>query len=224
MSKALSLSVSIKHKIILYNTDIYVKILKKNLYNLGGKAMRIIAGLAKGRKLLSPIGYGTTRPTLDRVKQSMFNIIQNRVYGSRALDVFAGTGSLGLEAASRGAKECYLVDKSSETFPLLAKNVENLGFGHICKCLNMDSYKALEELGRKKLVFDIIFIDPPYLKNMIPPAVEIIEKEGLLDRNGIIVTKIDSQEELYQGTDNIVLFDHRKYGNTTVCFYRYEED
>lgn len=186
--------------------------------------MRIIAGLAKGRKIISPNGYETTRPTLDRVKESMFSIIQNRVYASRVLDVFSGTGSLGLEAASRGAKECYLVDKSRETFSFLAENVENLKFGQICKCFNMDSYKALEEFGRKKVIFDIIFIDPPYMKNMIPPAVELIEKNELLDKEGIIVTKIDSREELYNGTEKIVLTDHRKYGNTTICFYRYKED
>lgn len=186
--------------------------------------MRIIAGLAKGRKLMSPIGYDTTRPTLDRVKESMFSIIQNRIYGSIIVDVFSGTGSLGLEAASRGAEKCYLVDKSKETFSFLVKNVENLGFSQVCKCFNMDSYKALEEFGKRKLVFDIIFVDPPYMKNMIPPAVEIIEKERLLHKDGIIVTKIDSREELYQGTENIILIDYRKYGNTTVCFYKYKEE
>ncbi|MTK11149.1 MAG: 16S rRNA (guanine(966)-N(2))-methyltransferase RsmD [Clostridiaceae bacterium] len=186
--------------------------------------MRIIAGLAKGRKILSPVGMDTTRPTLDRIKQSIFNIIQNRVYGATVVDVFSGTGSLGLEAASRGAKECYLVDRDKVTFSFLAKNVENLNFGEICKCLNMDSYKALEELSKRKITFDIIFLDPPYLKNLIPPAVEIIEKEGLLDKEGLIVTKIDTKEELYQGTEKIILVDHRRYGNTTVCFYRYKED
>ena len=186
--------------------------------------MRIIAGLAKGRKIMSPIGMGTTRPTLDRIKEAMFNIIQNRVYGATVLDVFSGTGSLGLEAASRGAKECYLVDRSSETFSFLVKNVENLKFGEICKCVNQDSYKALEEFSKKNIVFDLIFIDPPYMKDMIPLAVEIIEKEGLLDVDGLIVSKIDSQEEIYKGTDKIVLVDSRKYGNTTVCFYRHKEE
>ncbi|AKN29426.1 DNA methyltransferase [Clostridium carboxidivorans P7] len=186
--------------------------------------MRIIAGLAKGRKIMSPIGMDTTRPTLDRVKEAMFNIIQNKTYGSIALDVFSGTGSLGLEAASRGAKQCYLVDRSPETYSFLVKNVENLKFQQICKCINMDSYKALEEFARKKIVFDLIFIDPPYMKDMIPPAVEIIEKEGLLNKDGLIVTKIDTREELYQGTDKIILVDYRKYGKTTVCFYRYRED
>jgi 16S rRNA (guanine(966)-N(2))-methyltransferase RsmD len=186
--------------------------------------MRIIAGLAKGRKIMSPIGMETTRPTLDRVKESMFSMIQNRIYDSVALDVFSGTGSLGLETASRGAKQCYLVDRSPETYSFLVKNVENLKFEQICKCINMDSYKALEEFARKKILFNLIFIDPPYMKDMIPPAVEIIEKEGLLHKEGLIITKIDSREKLYEGTDNIVLVDHRKYGNTTVCFYKHKED
>lgn len=184
--------------------------------------MRIIAGLAKGRKLLSPVGMGT-RPTLDRIKQSMFNIIQNYTYGAVAVDVFAGTGSLGLEAVSRGAKECHLIDKGSETFALLKENVANLGFGDKCHCYNMDSYKALELFIQKKMVFDIIFIDPPYAKDMIPPAVELVTKGKLLSPKGIIVSKIDSSESIFEGNDEIVLFDHRKYGNTTVCFYKYKE-
>lgn len=184
--------------------------------------MRIISGTAKGRKLLAPNGYETTRPTLDRVKESMFNIIQNRVFASKVLDVFAGTGSLGLEAASRGAKECVLVDRSPETYGYLHKNIENLNLKSICRSLNMDSYDALTKLGENGEVFDIIFIDPPYLKNMIPKAVEIIEELIMLNEDGIIVTKIDTKEELYEGTENIVLSDHRKYGNTTICFYKYK--
>ncbi|OFI07685.1 ribosomal RNA small subunit methyltransferase D [Clostridium acetireducens DSM 10703] len=185
--------------------------------------MRIIAGLAKGRKLLPPEGM-ETRPTLDRVKESIFNIIQTRVYDSTVLDVFAGTGSLGLEAASRGAKECYLVDKGTKTFELLKKNVENLKFENICKCLNMDSYEALKYFQNNNKIFDLIFIDPPYLKDMIPLAIEMIDKGNLLDEEGIIVTKIDSKEELYKGTENITLTDYRKYGNTTIVFYKHKEE
>lgn len=184
--------------------------------------MRIIAGLAKGRNLLSPVGMGT-RPTLDRIKQSMFNIIQNYTYGAVVVDVFAGTGSLGLEAVSRGAKECHLVDKGDETFAILKQNVENLKFQDKCHCYNIDSYKALELFTQKKMVFDIIFIDPPYLKDMIPTAVELITKGKLLAPKGIIVSKIDSSEIIFEGNEEIVLTDHRKYGNTTVCFYKYKE-
>ncbi|MCH3964027.1 MAG: 16S rRNA (guanine(966)-N(2))-methyltransferase RsmD [Clostridium sp.] len=182
--------------------------------------MRIIAGLAKGRKLLSPEGYGVTRPTLDRVKEAMFSIIQNKIRDSIVLDVFAGTGSLGLEAVSRESKFCYLVDKSRETFSFLKQNVENLQFGEKCRCMNMDSYEALKELADKNIKFDIIFIDPPYRKDMIPKAIEIIDESSMLMEDGIIMTKIDSSEEIYNGSKSIVLDQHRKYGKTTVCIYK----
>jgi 16S rRNA (guanine966-N2)-methyltransferase len=185
--------------------------------------MRIISGRAKGKKILSPVGMGT-RPTLDRVKESIFDIIQNNVYGSKVLDVFAGTGSLGLEAASRGAKECYLVDKSPESFKFLKQNINNLQFEDTCKCFNMDSYSALNEFAAKGIVFDLIFIDPPYLKDMIPPAINIIQEKRLLAEDGLIVTKIDTKEVIFNGTVDIVLTNYRKYGNTTICFYRYKEE
>lgn len=185
--------------------------------------MRIISGSAKGRKILPPDGM-QTRPTLDRIKESIFNIIQNRVRDSVVIDVFAGTGSLGLEAVSRGAVECYLVDKHPTTFNRLKQNVENLKFENECRCLNMDSYDALREVARKNKIFDLIFIDPPYAKELIPPAMDIVTKEGLLKRDGLIVTKIDSSEEIYEGNNNIVLIEHRKYGNTTVCFYAFKEE
>ena len=183
--------------------------------------MRIIAGLAKGRKLLPPEGMETTRPTLDRVKEAMFSMIQNRLEDAEVLDVFAGTGSLGLESVSRGANHCVLVDRSPVTFERLKKNVENLKFEENCQCINMDSYEALELLAREKRVFDIIFIDPPYLKDMIPRAVDNIHKNGILDKNGIIVTKIDTSETIYEGNGDILLTKYRKYGNTTVCLYNY---
>lgn len=185
--------------------------------------MRIIAGLAKGRKILSPEGM-ETRPTLDRVKESIFNIIQGYVTDSRVLDVFAGTGSLGLEAVSRGASECSLVDKGTRTFELLKQNVEHLKFTDKCNCYNMDSYTALNEFAKKSKQFDIIFIDPPYSKEMIPPAFDIISKNSILHKDGIIVTKIDSEETIFEGNGKIVLIDYRVYGNTTVCFYRYKEE
>ncbi|GAA0078015.1 16S rRNA (guanine(966)-N(2))-methyltransferase RsmD [Clostridium sp. CTA-5] len=185
--------------------------------------MRIISGKARGRKLIPPATM-ETRPTLDRVKEAMFSMIQGYIPDAVVIDVFAGTGSLGLESASRGAKEVYLVDKSAVTFPLLKQNVENLKFQDFCFPLNMDSYEVLKSLSKKGKVFDLIFIDPPYCKEMIPKAIEIIKKENILNRNGIIVTKIDSIEEIYDGYEDIILTKSRKYGNTTVCFYAYKED
>lgn len=183
--------------------------------------MRIIAGVAKGRKLLPPEGVETTRPTLDRVKEAMFSMIQFRLYDADALDVFAGTGSLGLEAVSRGVKNCVLVDRNPTTFERLKRNVEDLRFSEQCKCLNMDSYEALKYLAKEQAEFDIIFVDPPYLKDMIPPAIELIHNNGLLRRDGMIVTKIDSSESIYDGNGTIMLKKYKKYGNTTVCLYNY---
>ncbi|WMJ82085.1 16S rRNA (guanine(966)-N(2))-methyltransferase RsmD [Clostridium sp. MB40-C1] len=185
--------------------------------------MRIIAGKAKGRTILPPDGM-QTRPTLDRVKENIFNIIQNRTLDAVVIDVFAGTGSLGLEAASRGAEQCYLVDKHPTTFKRLKQNVESLKFEQFCTCLNMDSYDALREVSRRGKVFDLIFIDPPYAKEMIPPAMEIVFEKELLKKDGLIITKIDSSENIYQGYKDIVLINERKYGNTTVCLYAYEEE
>ncbi|MBU3203210.1 16S rRNA (guanine(966)-N(2))-methyltransferase RsmD [Clostridium algidicarnis] len=185
--------------------------------------MRIIAGVARGRKLLAPVNLDT-RPTLDRVKEAMFSMIQLRIPNATTLDVFAGTGSLGLESVSRGAKECYLIDKSPVTFPLLKQNVENLKFQDKAYCLNMDSYEALKRLGKSENKFDMIFIDPPYMKEMIPKAIELVHSNSLLAKGGLIVTKIDSQEEIYEGNGFIILKDHRRYGNTTICFYDYKED
>ena len=182
--------------------------------------MRIIAGNARGRKILSPVGMGT-RPTLDRIKESIFNIIQNRTRNAVVVDMFSGTGSLGLEAASRGASMCYLIDMGDTTFEMLQKNVDNLKFNEKCKCLKGDTYKYMEQFANEGIVFDIIFIDPPYAKDMIPPAIEIIASNNLLSKDGIIVCKIDSSEEIYKGNSIIHLSDSRKYGNTTVLFYEF---
>lgn len=185
--------------------------------------MRIISGKAKGRKLFSP-PTSETRPTLDRVKESMFSIIQGYIPESIVLDMFSGTGSLGLEAASRGAKECHLIDKSPLTYPYLKQNIEHLKFNDICFSYNIDAYTALKKFAESKKLFDLIFIDPPYLKDMIPGAIDYIYNNNLLNKEGIIVTKIDSSENIYEGFNDLALCDKRKYGNTTVCFYKYKED
>jgi len=184
--------------------------------------LRIIAGKARGHKLIPPATM-ETRPTLDRVKEAMFSSIQSYIPEAVVVDVFAGTGSLGLESASRGASEVYLFDKSSVTFPLLKQNVENLKFQDFCFPMNVDAYAGLKNLASKGKKFDIIFIDPPYCKEMIQEAMKIISENEMLKNDGIIVTKIDTIEEIYEGYVDIRLTKSKKYGNTTVCYYKYEE-
>ena len=199
----------------------YVNII--NIYLKEEIHLRIIAGKARGHKLIPPATM-ETRPTLDRVKEAMFSTIQLYIPEGVVVDVFAGTGSLGLEAASRGASEVYLFDKSDTTFPLLKENVKNLKFEDFCFPIKTDAYVGLKNLANKGKKFDIIFIDPPYCKEMIPEAMKIVEENNLLKEDGIIVTKIDSIEEIYEGYNNIKLSKSKKYGNTTVCYYKYEEN
>lgn len=195
--------------------------------------MRIIAGSAKGKKILSPINQGkdtktgelkATRPTLDRVKEAMFSIISHKIEDANTLDLFAGTGSLGLEAASRGARQVVLVDSFSETYDLLVENINNLGFNKECTSLFMDYREALKKLSTKGEVFDLVFIDPPYLNDMIPVAVKFIHKQAMLSKTGVIVTKVDSREELYPGVEDLKIVLDRRYGNTTLVFYQYETE
>ena len=126
-----------------------------------------------------------------------------------------------MEAASRGAEEVYLVDRSKDAFALLKQNVDNLKFNDFCYPLNMDSYEVLRNLAKKGKVMDVIFIDPPYCREMIPEAIKIVKENNMLAEDGIIVTKIDSIEEIYEGYEDIKLFKSKKYGNTTVCYYKY---
>ncbi len=191
--------------------------------------MRIISGTAKGRKILSPKNEGritqkgelrATRPTLDRVKVSMFNIISHKIYGARVLDMFSGTGSLGLECASRGAREVVFLEKFRETYDILVENIEILGFKEISSAYHRDSYEFIKSLGSKGEKFDIIFVDPPYLNNMVEESVLLIGENDLLTENGVIVSKYDHDEPIYRPTEKYELVDERKYGKTILGFYQ----
>lgn len=182
--------------------------------------MRIIAGIKKGHTILPPEdGYETTRPTLDRVKEAMFSILQRYIPSSVCLDLFAGTGSLGLEALSQGAKECFFVDESPKTFNILKKNIEKLNFTSVSHSYNISAESALKRFKDMGIVFDLIFIDPPYLKDMIPPCISYISENNLLKPDGVIMTKIDTSEVVFEGIENIRLLQKRKYGNTTLVWY-----
>ena len=193
--------------------------------------MRIISGKAKGRKILSPLNEGrdtkvgdvhATRPTLDRVKEAMFSIISHKLEEARTLDLFAGTGSLGLESISRGAKNCIFVDYFRETYDLLIENIKNLNFSEQSSTLFMDYRMALNKFKKEEKDFDLILKDPPYLNEMIPYALEFIEANDLLDKNGVIVTKTDIREEITEEVNSLKLVLSRKYGNTVINFYQFE--
>ena len=145
--------------------------------------MRIISGEAGGRKLREPKGMDT-RPTTDKVKESLFNIIQFELEGRRVLDLFAGTGQLGLEALSRGAEHCTFVDQRREAAALVKENVKLCRFEDRARVVQGESQAFLRACGEK---FDVIFLDPPYQTNLLEQCIEKITRFDILREHGIIV-------------------------------------
>lgn len=145
--------------------------------------MRIISGTARGRKLREPQGMDT-RPTTDKVKESLFNIIQFELEGRRVLDLYAGTGQLGLEALSRGAERCTFVDQRREATALVRENLQLCRFEDRARVIQGESLSFLSACREK---FDIVFLDPPYAGGLLEKSLEMLTGFDILREYGIIV-------------------------------------
>lgn len=185
--------------------------------------MRIITGLAKGRRIEAPEGEGT-RPTADKVKGAIFNILNNKVVEASVLDMFSGTGNLGLEALSRGASRCIFIEKEQKAFQILKKNITSLGFEEICEMYHQDAYIAIEKIKKRGLKLDIIFLDPPYGRQMVIKAIEEISRLDILDYNGIIISEYDEKDNLPDKIGKIEAYRTEKYGRTKVTFWSMERE
>ena len=178
--------------------------------------MRIISGNARGTKLYTLEG-NNTRPTLDRVKEALFNKINFQLEEAIVLDLFAGSGALGLEALSRGAKIAYFGENSHQAAKVIEKNIYKTKMQDKAKLIIKDYKKVLEEV--KQIKFDIIFLDPPYETNYYIEAIELVLKDNLLKDNGFIVLETDSNEKENKiKTLNIKIDDARKYGRVKLLF------
>ena len=181
--------------------------------------MRIISGTARGTKLFTLEGE-TTRPTLDRVKESMFNIIQNEVQNSIFIDLFSGSGAIGLEAASRGAKRVILCDKSKQAINIINKNIEKTHLKEKVELYNLD-YELLLKTKIKEQA-DIIYIDPPYKSDFAINAVNIILENGLVSEHSTIIIETDEEEKILRELKKIEIkiTDKRKYGRAILIFLK----
>ena len=181
--------------------------------------MRIISGKARGTKLYTLEG-DNTRPTLDRVKESIFNIIQSDIQNSIFLDLFSGCGAMGLEAVSRGAKKAILCDKSKDAVNIIKKNIEKTRFSNNTVVLNMDFKLALENEIKEKI--DIVYLDPPYKTDFIYKSIEIMLKKSIIDENTKIIIETDGNEIVLKEIENlnIKVIDERKYGRAQVIFLK----
>lgn len=180
--------------------------------------MRVISGVAKGTKLNS-IDDLSTRPTLDRVKEPLFSIIQIYLQEAEVLDLFAGSGALGIEALSRGSKNCIFCDKSVKSIQMLKENIKKTRMEDKCKIVNKDYKKCLEQLDK---AFNIIFIDPPYKLDIGVDAIKRIINLKLLAKDGIIILETDEEERELKELETIDLeiYDVRKYGRVRLIFLR----
>lgn len=174
--------------------------------------MRIISGKYKGKKL-DGFDIEGTRPTMDRVKESLFGIIQNNLKDSICLDLFAGSGSLGIEALSNGASICYFVDKNKQILNILKNNLKGI---ENSIPIEKDYLMALEELKTKK--FDIIFLDPPYKYNLITPSIKKIMEFDMLNKDGIIVCEYENEDIKC----DLKLLKTKKYGSKNIKIYKNE--
>ena len=178
--------------------------------------MKIISGKYKGRKLLG-FDIPGTRPTMDRVKESLFAMIQAKIPDSIVLDLFAGSGNLGIEALSEGAKSCYFVDKSKKAYQVILNNLKELNISSSVYFL--DYLKALNEFSKGNFSFDIIFLDPPYETDLIEKSISTIMSLGVLSKDGIIVAESDQLEKIIYPS-NLEIVKSKKYGDKWVAILR----
>lgn len=181
--------------------------------------MRIVAGTAKGRALLGPKNKKGIRPTADRVRESLFNILGQWMEGLRVLDLYAGTGALGLEALSRGAASLLMVDKDRDAISLCGQNAKALGFGDRCQIWNLPADRALAQLGKAGQQFDLIFADPPYAARVVEDLLEQVEASRTLGEGGRLVVEHDRREGAPERQGGMVRLDQRRFGDTQVSVY-----
>jgi 16S rRNA (guanine966-N2)-methyltransferase len=188
--------------------------------------MRITGGSARGRHLIRPkTGWRFIRPTGDRVREALFSILANELTGCTILDLYAGTGALGLEALSRGAEKAIFVDKSRQALELIHGNLTNCfpSAQASLQQLNLSQSDSIDRLKKKmpdQLLFDIIFLDPPYEKKLAEKTLAMVERGSLLKKNGLVVAEERASEQLAEQYGTLFLVNQRSYGETGLWLYR----
>lgn len=183
--------------------------------------MRIVAGTARGRRLTAPRG-NRVRPTADRVKEALFSILtaaSGGPDGCRVLDLCAGTGNLGIEALSRGAAAAVFVDSSRDSAAVIRRNLELTGFTDRGTVLVQDALGALRTLESRGGTFDLVFLDPPYGQEILPPVLERLGSSPLLAPGAVVVAEHAAREGLAERYGTLERTGLRTYGDTTLAFY-----
>ena len=181
--------------------------------------MRIITGKARGLKLTTPKNMDV-RPTSDRVKESLFNIIGTKIVGTRVLDLFAGTGNLGLEAWSRGAEKVVFIDESQASLQLVRSNITKAKAENETKVLKGNAVKVIADLAARGERFDFVFCDPPYNKGLPAQIIEQVAKYEIVVPGGYLVVEHSQHEILPELPLKLEIIRSEKYGETLISFLR----
>jgi 16S rRNA (guanine(966)-N(2))-methyltransferase RsmD len=183
----------------------------------------VISGERKGHRLIAPKGRDV-RPTEDRVKESLFNIISPISSGAVILDLFAGTGGIGIEFLSRGASFTYFVDRGAESISVIKKNLEHTKYLDKSEIIVLDARVAIQRFAAKETKFDYIYIDPPYNQTeLFHEVLQLISDSGLLKENGLAIVEHDKRLALKDSYGDIMKFDERSYGSKLMTYYKPEE-
>ncbi|OUN01547.1 MAG: 16S rRNA (guanine(966)-N(2))-methyltransferase RsmD [Firmicutes bacterium ZCTH02-B6] len=185
--------------------------------------MRVIGGRCRGMRL-QPVPGTTTRPTADRVKESLFNILAPWVADARVLDLFAGTGALGIEALSRGAREAVFVERDAQALRVLRANLRHTKLEELAEIRAGDVARELLRLGSQGRAFDLVFLDPPYRQGLVPPTLASLAANGLVAPGGWIVVEHDGREEMPEQAANLARVRTVRYGDTALTFFRPGDD
>lgn len=179
--------------------------------------MRVIGGEFKGRRLACPAGR-SIRPTSDRVREAIFDILGAQRRFQRVLDLFAGTGSLGIEALSRGAQEAVFIEQGKAAIAALKSNLKALGLGSRCWVIHLPVKKGISLLAERGEVFDLIFIDPPYGEGVVEETLQEVVRREILSPDGVIVVEHATRYAVIP-PPRLVIANRRRYGDTTVSFF-----
>ncbi len=180
-------------------------------------SVRVIAGAAKGRRLKMVPGAGT-RPVMDRVKEALFNILGGAIPGCRFLDLFAGTGSVGIEALSRGAARAVFVENNPAALRVIRENLQITGLADRAEVVAADVFRYLDRPPVE--AFEFIYIAPPQYEALWSKALQALDEQpGFLFADGVAIAQIDPSEYAELELEALALYDQRRYGNTMLCFY-----
>lgn len=183
--------------------------------------MRVVGGRLRGRKLL-PIRGSAIRPTADRVREAVFNIIAPEIRGAQVLDLFAGTGAMGIEALSRGASSAIFIDTRKASLAVVRRNIDLLGLGNQSRVILWDAARNLNCLRTGTPEIDLVFMDPPYHRDLATPALAHLARCGALMPGALIVVEHADSDPLPEQTMPYVLTDLRRYGKTFVSLLIYD--